>query len=103
MIKSNRFESEIGPANPLTRGEKRKKKETRARTYKGEEMRRREAIIDPARVKRKEARGISRGEERRKEEDVQGMVSVAASLAAGSPQRFVHYKDYTFGVVFSVN
>lgn len=80
-----------------------KKKETRARTYKGEEMRRREAIIDPARVKRKEARGISRGEERRKEEDVQGMVSVAASLAAGSPQRFVHYKDYTFGVVFSVN
>lgn len=58
-------------------------------------MRRREAIIDPARVKRKEARGISRAGS-----GVQGMV---ACLAAGSPQRFVRCKDCTFGVVFSVN
>lgn len=54
-------------------------------------MRRREAIIDPARVKRKEARGISR-EERR--EGGRARDGVAASLAAGSPQRFVHQGLY---------
>lgn len=62
MIKSNRFESESFDK----RREEKRKRDT-ARAYKGEEMRRREAIIDPARVKRKEARGISRAERRGEE------------------------------------